>query len=121
VLIGPRVFLSQHWPGRSVYKAGGSRECPSVSHLHRFFRNHRIGSLGENVARGNSREPPVFANDEAIHAFWTNTRGPNEWTPKRLPSTRWRVPYKRSRNSRLFALGVSPFWASHSGLYNRET
>jgi hypothetical protein len=50
--------------------------------------NQRIESLGENVAPGNSREPPV------LHTLRSGRLrkkygGPYEHAPKRLPSRPW--------------------------------
>jgi len=143
VMIGPRCFIPLRvWPdmmlnGRLPLTYPVLR-IPISLHVESFEPNRCVkrspwvlsGSRLCNQRRGHRRVLDKY-------------RRSNRYRPKRLPSRRWaryhfvailfasiRVHsrlrcfvrrYNRSKNSRPFALGASFFWASHSGLYNRET
>jgi len=103
------------------------------------FEPNRCVKRSPWVIRGSRLFNPRRGHRRVLDKY----RRSNRHRPKRLPSSRWARcyfvailfasicvhsrlrcslrRYNRSKNSRPFALGVSFFWASHSGLYNRET
>jgi len=75
------LFYDIVWPKR-VRKTGGSRELPQrvVARL-----VYRTGTLGENIALGNSREPPVENTSQPLLVIEQICRDVRQ-APKRLPS-----------------------------------
>ena len=63
--------------------AGGSRERPSGLQLYGPIRTNR-NALSENIALGDSREPPVAAICERIER-WNKYARLYDDAPKRLP------------------------------------